>query len=104
MKDISPRAYFWKFMVCYINMSDWSPKCCKSSIKRGGGEGAYLFETHLRVGAGFTCIEEGGVLGRGWLIQFSEGNGISSHKDLCRMQSGKAQVQEIGDHAAKDKK
>ena len=46
----------------------------------------------------------GGVLGRGWLIQFSEGNGISSHKDLCRMQSGKAQVQEIGDHAAKDKK
>ena len=70
----------------------------------GVGGGAYLFETHWRVGAGFTCIEEGGVLGRGWLIQFSKGNGISSHKDLCRMQSGKAQLQEIGGHAAKDKK
>ena len=49
-------------------------------------------------------IEEGGLFGRGWLIQFSKGNGISYRKDLGGMQSGKAQVQEVGGHATKDQK
>ena len=47
LKNISPRAYFWKVMVCYINMSDWSPKCCKSSIKRGGGGGGLIYLKHI---------------------------------------------------------
>ena len=47
-------------------------------------------------------ILEEGLFGRGWLIHFSKGNGISYHKDLGRLQSGKAQVQKVGGHAAKD--
>ena len=49
-------------------------------------------------------IETGGLFERGHIyIQFSIEDGVDSPQ-RARMQSGKAQVQEVGDHTAEDQK
>ena len=60
-------------------------------------QGAYLFQTSLRGGGRGRLIETGTYL-RGGLIKFSDDIGIGS-PSIPRMQSGKAQVQEVGGHA-----
>ena len=67
----------------------------KSSLKPPGG--AYLLTTHLRGAEGL--IEPGG------LLSLAKKKMVSLlHKEPARMQSGTAQAQEVGGHAAKDQK
>ena len=70
----------------------------KSSIK---SLGAYLFQTHL-TGRGRGLMETGRLFERGGLFNLAK-TMVVHHKELG-MQSGKAQVQEVGGHAAEDQK
>ena len=67
----------------------------KSSIK---SPGAYLFQTHLTGrGRGRRLIETGRLFERGGLLNLAK-TMVVRHKELG-MQTGKAQVQEVGGHA-----
>ena len=74
----------------------------KSSIKPPGR--AYSFHTFEGGGGGGTLQRLGGLFERGHIyIQFSIEDDVNSPQ-RARMQSGKAQVQEVGDHTAEDQK
>ena len=71
---------------------------CKSSITSPlGGGGAYLPQTHLTVGGGRGLNRDGD------LFNLAKTMALIPHKEL-EYKMAKAQVQEVGDHAAEDQK
>ena len=64
----------------------------------GGGGGGIIYFKHISGGGGVGLIETGPGESEG-LFQFTKDGGISSPK-CTRTQTGKAQVKEVGGHAA----